>query len=77
LVPEQFEFRKGITIEKAIFILTNSILTALDQRKQIGSVTVEFVEGVHNDLGHILQTGGKRSAYPRETNMMNLFPTRK
>jgi hypothetical protein len=30
LVPEQFGFRKGISIEKATFTLTNIILTALD-----------------------------------------------
>jgi hypothetical protein len=38
LVPEQFGFRKDITIEKAIFTLTNSILNALDQRNQIEGV---------------------------------------
>jgi hypothetical protein len=28
LVPEQFGFRKGITIQQVIFILTNSVLNA-------------------------------------------------
>jgi hypothetical protein len=29
LLPEQFEFRKGNTIEKVIFTLTNNIATSL------------------------------------------------
>jgi hypothetical protein len=36
LVPKQFGFRKGISIEKAIFTLTNNILNALNQHDQIG-----------------------------------------
>jgi hypothetical protein len=35
LAPEQFGFRKGNYIEKATFILTDSILTSLNQREQI------------------------------------------
>jgi hypothetical protein len=44
LVPEEFGFRKDITIEKAIFALTSSILTALDQRKQIGSIFCDLTK---------------------------------
>jgi hypothetical protein len=38
LVSEQFGYRKGISIQKAIFTLTNNILTALNQRQQIGGI---------------------------------------
>ena len=38
LAPEQFGFRKGTHIEKAIFTLTNSILSPLNLRHQIGGI---------------------------------------
>jgi len=38
LAPEQFGFRKGTHIEKAIFTLTNSILSSLNLRHQIGGI---------------------------------------
>jgi len=34
LIPEQFGFRKGKTIENPVFILTNNILTVLGKQKQ-------------------------------------------
>ena len=37
LVPERFRIRKGITIQKAIFSVTNNILTALHQQ-QVGDI---------------------------------------
>jgi hypothetical protein len=37
-VSEQFGFAKGICIQKAIFTLTNGILSALNQREQIGCI---------------------------------------
>lgn len=38
LAPEQFGFRKGTRIEKAIFTLTNSILSSMNLRHQIGGI---------------------------------------
>ena len=38
LTPEQFGFRKGISIDNAIFNLTDKILTSLDQRQQVGGI---------------------------------------
>jgi hypothetical protein len=38
LVSEPFGFRNGISIQKAIFTLTNNILTARNQRQQIGGI---------------------------------------
>jgi hypothetical protein len=38
LVPEKFGFRKGISIEKAVFTLTYNILTLINQQKQIGDI---------------------------------------
>jgi hypothetical protein len=38
LVPAPFRYRKGISIEKAIFTLIDSILTSLDHRIQIGGI---------------------------------------
>jgi len=38
LVPEQFDVRKGITIQHAIFTLTNSILSALNKQKKAGEI---------------------------------------
>jgi hypothetical protein len=42
LVPEQFGFRKGISIKKVVFTLTDNILNAINQWKQI--------EGIFCDL---------------------------
>jgi hypothetical protein len=38
LVPEQFGIRKGITIQQAIFTLTNSILSVLNKQQQAGEI---------------------------------------
>ena len=38
LVPEQSGFRKGITIQQAIFTLTDSIHNALNQWQQVGGI---------------------------------------
>jgi hypothetical protein len=38
LVPEQFGFRKDITIQQAIFTLTDSIHNALNPRQQVGGI---------------------------------------
>ena len=38
LAPEQFGFRKESNIEKAIFSLTDSVLTSLNLRQQIGGI---------------------------------------
>jgi hypothetical protein len=44
LVPEQFGFRKGISIEKAIFTLTNNILNTLNQQEQIGGIFYDLTK---------------------------------
>jgi hypothetical protein len=38
LVPEQFGIRKSITIQQAIFTLTNSILSVLNKQQQAGEI---------------------------------------
>ena len=38
LAPEQFGFRTGITFEKAIFTLTENMLSAFKQWKQTGNL---------------------------------------
>jgi len=38
MVPEQFGIRKGITIQQAIFTLTNSILSVLNKQQQAGEM---------------------------------------
>jgi len=38
LAPEQFGFRKESNIEKAIFSLTDSVLSSLKLRQQIGGI---------------------------------------
>ena len=38
LVPEMFGFRKGITIQQAVFILTDNILTVLNQWQHVGGI---------------------------------------
>jgi hypothetical protein len=43
-VPEQFGFRKGITIQQAIFTLTDSIHNALNQRQQVGGIFCDLSE---------------------------------
>jgi hypothetical protein len=37
-VPEQFSFRKGISIENAAFKLTDSILKFLNQKRHVGGI---------------------------------------
>ncbi|GFG36078.1 hypothetical protein Cfor_09207 [Coptotermes formosanus] len=44
LVPEQFGFRKGSHIEKAIFTLMDNILTPLNQREQIGGILCDVTK---------------------------------
>jgi len=38
LTSEQFGFRKDCTVENAVFMLTNNILTALNKRRQIAGI---------------------------------------
>jgi hypothetical protein len=38
LVPEQYGFRKGISIDNVIFNLRDKILTSLDQCQQMGGI---------------------------------------
>ena len=38
LAAEQFGFRKGISIENAVFTVTNNVLTELNQRHQVGGI---------------------------------------
>jgi len=38
LVPEQFGFRKESNIEKAVFSLTDSVLSSINLRQQIGGI---------------------------------------
>ena len=38
MVPEKFSIRKGITIQQAIFTLTNSILSVLNKQQQAGEI---------------------------------------
>ena len=35
LIPEQYGYRKGISIDKAMFVLTDRILDSLDQYQQV------------------------------------------
>ena len=42
MVPEQYGFRKGISIDNAIFNLTDKILTSLDHRQQVGGIFCDF-----------------------------------
>ena len=44
LVMEQFGYRKGISIEKPIFTVVDSILTSLDCRIQIGSIFCDLTK---------------------------------
>jgi hypothetical protein len=44
LASELFGFRKGNNIEKALFALTNSILTILHQRGQIGGIFCDLTK---------------------------------
>jgi len=38
LAPEQFDFRKESNIKKAVFSLTDSVLSSLNLRQQIGGI---------------------------------------
>jgi hypothetical protein len=44
LATEQFAFRKGSHIEKAIFTLTDNILTSLNQREQVGGIFYDLTK---------------------------------
>jgi hypothetical protein len=44
LAPEQFGFRKGSHIEKAIFTLTDSILDSLNQHEQVGGIFCDLTK---------------------------------
>jgi hypothetical protein len=44
LIPEQFEYRKGISIEKPIFNLVDNILISLDQQQQIGGIFCDLTK---------------------------------
>jgi hypothetical protein len=51
LLPEQFGFRKGISIEKAVFTLTNNILNAINQQKQTGGIFCDLTKAF-NCINH-------------------------
>jgi hypothetical protein len=51
LLPEQFVFRKGISIEKAVFTLTYNILNAINQQKQTGGIFCDLTK-VFNCINH-------------------------
>jgi hypothetical protein len=38
LVPKQFGFRRGITVQQVIFTLRATILNALNQWRQVGGI---------------------------------------
>jgi hypothetical protein len=44
LAPEQFGFRKGSHIEKAIFSVKENILTSLNQREQVGGIFCDLTK---------------------------------
>jgi len=44
LTTEQFGFRKGVHIENAVFSLTDSIITALNQRQQVGGIFCDLTK---------------------------------
>ena len=44
LIPEQFGYRKGISIEKPIFNLVDNILISLDQQLQIGGIFCDLTK---------------------------------
>jgi hypothetical protein len=62
LVSEQLGFRKGIYVQKAIFTLNIYILTALNQRQQIGGNFRDLSKAFHcvNHTELILRKGLKR-----------------
>lgn len=44
LVPEMFVFREGITIQQAVFTLTDNILTALNQWQHVGGIFCDYLK---------------------------------
>ena len=64
LAAEQFGFRKGISIENAIFTVTNNVLTELNQRHQVGGIFCDLTKAFdcvnHNILLHKLYYYGIR-----------------
>jgi hypothetical protein len=44
LIPEQFDFRNGSTINNAGFTLTNYILTTPNERKQIAGIFCDWTK---------------------------------
>jgi hypothetical protein len=42
LVPEQFGFRKGVTVQKAIFTQADNILTILNQQQLVGGIFLDL-----------------------------------
>jgi len=50
LVPEKFGFGKGIPTTNAVFTLTDNILTAVDQWKQIGCIFYDLAVSVIKSL---------------------------
>jgi hypothetical protein len=53
LAPEQFGFRKCVSIEKVIFTLTNNILNLINQQKQIGGIfcnTTKAIDCVNHKI---------------------------
>ena len=46
LIPEQFGFRKESNIEKAVFSLTDSVLTSLNLLQQIGGIFLFSIQGL-------------------------------
>jgi len=63
LVPEQSDFRKGITIQHAILTLTNSILSALNKQQKAGEMFCDLSKAFdcirHNILIDKLNTWNK------------------
>jgi hypothetical protein len=53
LVANQFDFRKGIATEDAIFKLTNEILTALNSKTMVGGIFCDLekaFDSVNHDI---------------------------
>ena len=54
LAPEQFGFRTGVTSEKAIFTLTDKMLSAFNQWKQTGRIFCKLATAVYSVCHEIL-----------------------
>jgi hypothetical protein len=53
LVPEQFDFREGISTENAAFRLTDSVLKSVNQKIHIGGIFCDLAKAF-DSVNHII-----------------------